>query len=527
MRTATPHHDNWVLLTGATGFVGAALAHELLLRDRRVLCLVRAETPAAARERISRSLQPWTKDVERLLEVGRLAVIRGDLHHPTAGVTDAVRTALRGRIRSLIHAAGSTRFTATATGEPARTNVDGTRQVLALADNLDCRDWHLISTAYVAGAQRLAVESISDSPPPFHNDYEHSKWTMECLAQDAACPSNASLTIYRPSVVVGHSQTGQATRFVGIYYLFRATAMLARAAEQRPDVDRHSLSLRIAARSDARPNLICIDDVAALFGELFERNDARGGVYHLTHHEPPTNACIRNALEAFYDVAGGRFDDETLHHLNADSKSAPPIDDFQGLFDDMTKQVQDYLFDAPKFDRKQVSRLVNRVPAAWTDERLLRMIEAAESAGWRSADEDRTENSDSNEFAAYFQGHLASHIAGSSLGAARQIDVAVRFIIGRRPQGQWWCKFRDGRLEAVEPGGDRPADVTYRTSTARFWAAVAGEITGAELFLSGEAQIEGDIERALKFAAMLEEFVREHPYARRCPVDKATCTETS
>ncbi len=47
-----------------------------------------------------------------------------------------------------------------------------------------------------------------------------------------------------------------------------------------------------------------------------------------------------------------------------------------------------------------------------------------------------------------------------------------------------------------------------------FWRAVAGEVTGAELFLSGDARIEGDIERGLKFAMILEQFVREFPCDR-------------
>jgi len=56
--------------------------------------------------------------------------------------------------------------------------------------------------------------------------------------------------------------------------------------------------------------------------------------------------------------------------------------------------------------------------------------------------------------------------------------------------------------------------VVYRTTPIAFWRAVAGEVTGAELFLSGDARIDGDIERGLKFAMILEQFVREFPCRR-------------
>jgi nucleoside-diphosphate-sugar epimerase len=512
VRTATRDSGDWVLVTGATGFLGAALVAELLGRGRRVLCLVRAATPANARTRIADALRNWTRSVERLLETGRLAVLRGDVCQAHAGLNDPLRATLRGRVAALVHAAASTRFTATGNGEPERTNVTGTRHVLELAQELECRDWHLISTAYVAGVVDEAREVAGLAPPLFRNAYERSKWDAERLAESEARAGRAALTIYRPSIVVGHSATGRATRFTGIYYLFRATSLVARAADQRPRTDRRAIPLRIPATPDGCPNLICVDDVAKAFGDLVDQAAAHGGVYHLTHPAPPTNAQIKRVLEQYYDIGGGGF---TVGDGSAATR-ATPCDDvsspFQGLFDAMTRPLRDYLFDAPRFDRTQVERFVRRPPAAWTDDRLRRLIAAADTAGWRSIGSDRQSDVDAGEIAAYFREYLPQTMADSAFSRVGPLDLAVRFEIGRRPEGRWWCRFR-GRCDMkVEPAGEQPWDVTYRTSESRFWAAVAGEITGAELFLSGDAQIEGDIERALKFAVMLEELVHRYPY---------------
>jgi nucleoside-diphosphate-sugar epimerase len=506
-----------VLVTGATGFVGAALVNELLRRGRLVLCLVRAETPAVARERLGAALRPWTRDVERRLETGRLAVLRGDVCAPGAGVPELVRTALRGHVSALVHAAGSTRFAATADGEPQRTNVTGTRNVLELLEELGCREWHMISTAFVAGATGVAPESVTATPPAFRNAYEASKWHGEQLAIAAARRAEARLTIYRPSIVVGHSETGHASRFNGIYYLFRATSLVARAAEQQPHTHRHQIPLRIPASPHGRPNLICIDDVAAAFGDLVGDPAAQGGVYHLTHPEPPTNAQIKRVLEAHYDLAGGRFVTELAEHGLPATEAADASARLQPLFDGVIAAVQDYLFDAPHFDRSQVSRFVGRRPADWTDDRLRKLISAAELAGWRAIHADREPAGDPKGIAAYFSDFLPRQIAHSTLGRAKQLELNVRFDIGGSPTGKWWCCFRDGCVVAAEPATDQPTDITYMTSEPRFWAAVAGDMTGAELFLSGEATIEGNIERALKFATALESFVREHPYRRATP----------
>ena len=507
-------NELWTLLTGATGFLGPAFVRELLARGRRVLCIVRAETPGKARARLRAALQPWIQDTDRLLETGRLAALRGDICAPNVGLAADVRAALRGWVGAVVHAAGSTRFAENGAGDPERTNVVGTQNVFKLARDVYCRSWHFISTAFVAGASTEAFEAVAATPPPLRNDYESSKWRAEHVALAAARASRSTLTIYRPSIVVGHSETGRATCFSGIYYLFRATSLVSQAADQRTDIDRHNISLRIPASPGGRPNLICIDDAAAAFGELFANRRTHGGVYHLTHPEPPTNAQIKRVLEAHYDLGGGHFQPTATVAPPAMRNETEEGHVFQAVFDDMTGAVQDYLFDAPTFDRSLVSQYLSREPAAWDDDRLRRLIAAAESAGWRSNLADRGEIGDARDIATYFTCFLPHEIADSTLGRSRQLELDVRFEIGKRSAGRWWCRFRDGRVASAEPAGGQPTDVVYRTSEPRFWAAVAGEMSGAELFLSGEAQIEGDIERALKFATALEAFVRERPYRR-------------
>ena len=503
----------WVLLTGATGFVGQALLAELLARGHRVLCVVRSASPGEARNRLTEALAPWGSDAERALESGRLAVMRGDLHRPGLALDSAIRQHLSGQVASVIHAAGSTLFRARGDGEPDRTNVAGTREVMRLAADCGCRDWHFISTAYVCGRCTVALESLSATPPPFHNDYERGKWQAEQESAHAAVEAGAVLTIYRPSIVVGQSRTGMATRFAGIYYLFRATALLARSVEPAGTIDRHHIPLLIRAEPDGGTNLICIDDLAAWFGDLFDTPAARGGVYHLTHDRPPTNAVIKRVLEKSYDIGGGRFVSRAA--------TPPPRSDFvlQAIFDDLTEPLASYLFDTPVFDCTESACFTARRPAPWTDGRLEALVRYAESVNWRPGGRSDPVDPTTGSCAPYFECFLPAHLPGATVAGLRTLDVDIRFVIEDDPDGPWWCRFRNGRLEDVRRDEVAPAEVTYRTRRSAFWQAVADADAGRHAFLTGEAQIEGNVERGLKFAAILHEFVRQ------CPCDRRTLEE--
>ena len=67
MNGSTPHRC--VLLTGATGFLGAQIARRLLREtDLTVIALVRAENQAAAAHRLSRTWWDWPELVEALTQ---------------------------------------------------------------------------------------------------------------------------------------------------------------------------------------------------------------------------------------------------------------------------------------------------------------------------------------------------------------------------------------------------------------------------------------------------------------------------
>jgi len=500
--------SSWVLLTGSTGVLGSHVLSELLTRGHRVLCLVRADTPSGARTRLASSARLAYGDLEPHFETGQLAAVRGDLHQPQLGLAPPVVKRLRGGVSTIVHAAGSTVFETRPDGEPARTNLEGTRNIFALARDLDCRKWHLVSTAYVCGLRRRAAESHYDSPPDFRNAYEHSKWLAECESLEAAERAGAELSVHRPGVIVGHSQTGATIRYNGIYYLFRALSLIARSADQQ-GFDRTRIPLRIRANASDRPNLSFVDDVARDLVDIVEQEAPAGGVYHLTHPKPPTNRMIKRALEQYYGVGGGRF-------VGSQEKSDPgEQSDYECMFAAGLGSLSAYLLDAPDFDRTRTNRCARTQPAPWTMARLLKLLDFAERCGWRAERCPSTDESAAMDYADYFERFLPARLAESKFAWLSGLDLDVRYCIEDAADGDWLCRFRGGRLQRVQRAREQSAEVVYRLDATSFWRTISGTLAASDLFLSGGARIEGDIERALKFAAIVQDFVREYPYDRQ------------
>ncbi|HRX86019.1 MAG TPA: SDR family oxidoreductase [Phycisphaerae bacterium] len=502
--------EPWVVLTGATGLLGSFLLHELLSRDHRVLCIIRAATPAQARERLATAAAPWRGDIEPDFESGRLAVVRGDLHEPRVGLAPEVIDHLKGTIATVLHAAGSIAFQQRADGEPQRTNVDGTRELLRVATAWGCRDWHLVSTAFVCGHCDSAVEEFHDEPPAFRNAYEQSKWTGEQLARARAATCGARLTVHRPGVIVGHSQTGATTGFTGIYYLFRAIGLLAQASAQYGDFDRHHIPLRIPADAAARPNLMCVDDVAREIVDILETERNGHGVFHITHPKPPSNRIIKRVLEQCLDVAGGSFIGTGAVVPVAEAST------YEQMFTSAMGAVAAYVLESPRFDRAQTDRLVRRRPAPWNAARLARLIAFGQKSGWRINHRSAATDADGDGCAAYFERFLPEHIADSRMASLAGLDLDVRYVIEGVADGDWLCRFRGGRLHDVGRTQGQGAAVTYRIAAPVFWDIVGGQASASELFLAGHARVEGDIERALKFANIVQDFVQEFPFDRQC-----------
>ena len=223
-----------ILLTGATGFLGTQVARRLLERtDHDLVALVQAPDQATARRLL---LRAWWDFPELAEEVGspaaplagarpagRVLAVAGDVREPRLGLEPATWSGLAARLTHIIHAAADLRLTAPL-AELRPTNVDGAAHVLELAraahrDHGLARLVH-VSTAYVAGLRsgEVGEDDLTDRWG-FANAYEHTKYEGERLVR--AARAELPVTVVRPAMVVGDTDTGAIKTFNTVYVALR------------------------------------------------------------------------------------------------------------------------------------------------------------------------------------------------------------------------------------------------------------------------------------------------------------------
>lgn len=283
-------HD--VLITGSTGIIGRALINELLSReDGRLFLLIRGRDGLSAENRAARLLS----EAGLASHLGRrVQVLPGDVTEPACGLTAEHARELRRRVGVFYHVAAVTELNG---GRETceRVNLGGTLEALKLARMLRetgrLERFVYFSTAYCPGSLQHyhSLEDVLPGQPAFANHYEWSKYEAEARVR-MAITEGLPATILRPSIVVGHSETGEISAFKGGPYPF----MRLFAA---------GIPKRLVARLESTLNLVPIDFVAKATLAIVGRDDAAGRSFHLVSRTPLTIGMFLELKDRHYPTA--------------------------------------------------------------------------------------------------------------------------------------------------------------------------------------------------------------------------------
>ena len=365
-----------ILLTGATGLLGRYLVRDLMLADVPVAVVVRRSRRKSAQERMDAVMATWEERMGR--ELPSPKVLEGDLTEENLGLSDADVEWVRENCDAVLHNAASVTFVSTdPEGEPWRSNVKGTQNVLDLCEKTDIKDFHHVSTSYVCGLRSDTVkETELDVGQTLGNDYEKSKVQAEKMVRSAEFLSPP--TVYRPAIIVGDSNDGFTTTFHGFYASLHLAYTLTKSLDA--SLGRSAdIPTRITLDGNETKNLVPVDWVSAATVHILTNRQFHGETYHLTPTVPATSGIIKDVLEEAYGFKGAVF-------AGHGTEIADP-NEVEQLFYEHFKVYGSYWRDDPTFDSSQTIAACPHLPCPVVDkERLLMMARAAIDMGFRWKD---------------------------------------------------------------------------------------------------------------------------------------------
>ncbi len=186
-----------VLLTGATGLLGAHLLEALLARtEAHVVCLVRAESLETGRARLRQVRARYRLDEA---PDARWSVVAADL-------AAATPKDLACGADTVIHAAASVNWLARYDALRGA-NVLGTETLLRLAASEAGAAFHHVSTISTAPADGDEASLSSFDAAAAGSGYALSKWVAECIVRSAQ-GEGAPVFVHRPGLITGHAARG-------------------------------------------------------------------------------------------------------------------------------------------------------------------------------------------------------------------------------------------------------------------------------------------------------------------------------
>jgi len=267
---ALPREVRRVLLTGATGYLGAYLIHELLAQTPwTVTCHVRAANARKALARVRENLEAY--GLNPLGWADRLEAVVGDLREPRLGLGPADWDRLAEDVDAVYHNGAWVNWIYPYS-VLAPANVGATADVLRLACEHHTKRVHHVSSLAVfpfSGAV-FAEDHPLDHGGRLHGGYAQSKWVAEKLV-GLARERGVPIDVYRPATVTGDSRSGRFNRASYLECMIKGCVQLGQAPDLRTRVE-----------------MVPVDYVARAIVHL-SRLEARpaGRTFHLTNPSAP------------------------------------------------------------------------------------------------------------------------------------------------------------------------------------------------------------------------------------------------
>jgi NAD(P)-dependent dehydrogenase (short-subunit alcohol dehydrogenase family) len=265
-------------VTGASGFIGKRLVRKLLARrGATVHFLIRP----SSQDKIAELLAYWGVDEKRARPV------YGDLAQPKLGLT---KTGLKelGKVDHFFHLAAIYDLGADAESQ-IQVNIEGTRNAVAAANEMKAGCFQHVSSIAAAGLyEGVFREDMFEEAEGLDHPYFQTKHESEKIVRKEC---KVPWRVYRPSLVVGDSATGEMDKIDGPYYFFK---MIQRMRQMLPPW------MPTIGIEGGRINIVPVDFVVAAVDHIAHLKGHDRKAFHIVD---PTPYRVGDILNIFATAA--------------------------------------------------------------------------------------------------------------------------------------------------------------------------------------------------------------------------------
>jgi NAD(P)-dependent dehydrogenase (short-subunit alcohol dehydrogenase family) len=261
-------------VTGATGFIGRHLVERLLARDNGPIYVLVRES---SQDRLNELTERWG-------DPKRIKPVVGDISEPRLGLDADVRKKLKGEVDDFFHLAALYDMTADESRN-ALLNVGGTQNAVDFANEIGAERFHHMSSIAVAGLYKgTFTEPMFDEGQELAHPYHRTKFESEKLVRERV---KGAWRVYRPSLVIGNSRTGEMDKIDGPYYFFKLIQKL-----------RHMLPewFPLIGIEWGWTNLVPVDYVAAAVDHIAHQKGLDGRAFHIVDPRGQRSGDVLNTF---------------------------------------------------------------------------------------------------------------------------------------------------------------------------------------------------------------------------------------
>lgn len=261
-------------VTGATGFIGKRLVKRLIDQKRKgtIYFLMREESLGKVPE-----LQKYWG-----AKKGQCVPVVGDLTKPKLGLKSDQIKELNKSIAHFFHLAAIYDLNADPESQEA-TNIKGTENAVDLANALGVGCFQHMSSIAAAGLyEGIFREDMFEEAEGLSHPYFRTKHESEAIVRKKV---KGAWRVYRPSFVVGDSQTGEMDKIDGPYYFFKLIQKMRRMIPAW---------VPTIGIEGGRINIVPVDYVVNATDHIAHKPGLDGKAFHLTDPKPHRIGDVMN-----------------------------------------------------------------------------------------------------------------------------------------------------------------------------------------------------------------------------------------